>query len=62
MYSRVSNSMGDKSIRSDPISSGDIILYSGGSFLDYIFLTENYSPIFCTIANNETDGGQVIYT
>jgi len=54
MYSRIVGTSEYKSIVSNPISGGDVILYSGGSFLDYIYLTEKYSPVFCTIAKDES--------
>ncbi len=55
MYSRLQSQTAESapSVQADPISAGDVVLYSGGSFMDYIYLTEKYSPVFCTVARDE---------
>jgi len=59
---RKMNSAGEqKTVEYDAVYAGDIILYSGGSFLDYIYLTEKYSPIFCTIAFDQSESDPHVF-
>ena len=53
LYSKSSYNAEFRTVESDLVKDGDVVLYSGGSFLDYVFLTEKYSPVFLTIAKDE---------
>ena len=53
LYRKIASYNGMKSVGSDPVKDGDLVLYSGGSFLDYVYLTDKYSPVFCALVKDE---------
>jgi hypothetical protein len=55
LYSQASTQTGERTLDADLVQAGDLVLCSGGSMLDYVYLTFTYSPTFCTIAKGETD-------
>ena len=60
LFSRVATTSDYKLVEEDLVSGGDVVLYSGGSFMDYVYLTEKYSPVFCIVAKDETPAEHVL--